>query len=27
MSKSYLIVSVDITEGDGNASFRVTVHA
>jgi hypothetical protein len=25
-STSYLIVSVDITEGSGNASFRITVH-
>ena len=26
-SKSYLIVFVDITEGDGNATFRITVYA
>ena len=26
-SKSYLLVFVDITEGDGDATFRVTVHA
>ena len=27
ISKSYLIVFVDITEGDGDATFCVTVHA